>query len=144
MLSLGLRKARIYIQKKRGTLFYAHPILRGPSKTFTIKKNDLAHAEYVYTPIHHGTHYQHTANSSTIDARRNTHPVGIRHILVMEGRKLQGFKLPKQALTNAFYLCLFCRYRTYRLCRYVPSHRGIVPTRVDIVPSNVGLYLPLT
>gem|GEM_PF-6857418 len=52
-------------------------------------------------------HYQHTANSSTIDARRNTHPVSIRHILVLDGRKLLGFKLPKQALTNAFYNYVF-------------------------------------
>lgn len=48
-MNLGFRKTRVHIQKKRGTLFYAHPILRGPSKTFTIKKNDLAHAEYVCT-----------------------------------------------------------------------------------------------
>lgn len=48
-MNLGLRKTRVHIQKKRGTLFYAHLILRGPSKTFTIKKNDLAHAEYVCT-----------------------------------------------------------------------------------------------
>lgn len=48
-MNLGFRKTRVYIQKKRGTLFYAHPITWGPSKTFTIKKNDLAHAEYVST-----------------------------------------------------------------------------------------------
>ena len=99
-MSLGLRKARVYIQKKRGTLFYAHPILRGPSKTFTIKKNDLAHAEYVYTPIHHGTHYQHTANRCTIDARRNTHPVGIRHILVLDGKKVARFRNTKTSVNK--------------------------------------------
>ena len=106
-MSLGLRKARVYIQKKRGTLFYAHPILRGSCKTYPPKKNDLAHAEYVYTPIHHGTHYQHTANRCTIDARRNTHPVSIRHIPVLGWKKLQDFVIPKQALTNAFYNYVF-------------------------------------
>lgn len=59
----------------------------------------------MYVPIHHGT-LSATANSCTIDARRNTHPVSIRHILVLDGRKLLGFKLPKQALTNAFYYVL--------------------------------------
>lgn len=54
-MSLGLRKARVYIQKKRGTLFYAHPIHWGPCKALTFKKNDSAHAEYVhqYTTAHY-------------------------------------------------------------------------------------------
>lgn len=59
----------------------------------------------MYVPIHHGT-LSATANSCTIDARRNTHPVSIRHILVLDGRKLLGFNVPKQALTNAFYYVL--------------------------------------
>ena len=59
----------------------------------------------MYVPIHHGT-LSATANSCTIDARRNTHPVSIRHILVLDGRKLLGFVIPKQALTNAFYYVL--------------------------------------
>lgn len=48
-MNLGFRKTRVYIPKKRGTLFYAHPILRGSCKTYPPKKNDLAHAEYVCT-----------------------------------------------------------------------------------------------
>lgn len=48
-MNLGFCKTRVHIQKKRGTLFYAHPILRGSCKTYPPKKNDLAHAEYVST-----------------------------------------------------------------------------------------------
>ncbi len=59
----------------------------------------------MYVPIHHGT-LSATANSCTIDARRNTHPVSIRHILVLGWEKLQDFVIPKQALTNAFYYVL--------------------------------------
>lgn len=59
----------------------------------------------MYVPIHHGT-LSATANSCTIDARRNTHPVSIRHILVLGWKKLQDFVIPKQALTNAFYYVL--------------------------------------
>ncbi len=82
---MGSARLGYIYKKKRGTLFYAHPIHWGPCKTFTIKKNDLAHAEYVYTPIHYGTLSAITANRCTIDARRNTHPVDIRHILVLDG-----------------------------------------------------------
>ena len=134
-MSLGLRKARVYIQKKRGTLFYAHPITWGPSKTFTIKKNDLAHAEYVYTPIHHGT-LSAKANSSTIDARRNTHPVSIRHILVLGWKKLQDFVIPKQALTNAFLQLCLCRHFTH------PSPVGLPRERHFLPPNGVAaVYL---
>ena len=126
-MSLGLRKARIYIQKKRGTLFYAHPILRGPSKTFTIKKNDLAHAEYVYTPIHHGTHYQHTANSSTIDARRNTHPVSIRHILVLDGKKVARFQCTKTSVNKRLLQLCLCRHFTHTSPVGLPRERHFLP-----------------
>lgn len=35
-MSLGLRKARVYIQKKRGTLFYAHPYNLGPLQSLDL------------------------------------------------------------------------------------------------------------
>lgn len=81
----------------------------------------------MYVPIHHGT-LSATANSCTIDARRNTHPVSIRHILVLDGRKLLGFKLPKQALTNAFYYVL----------------AGVSPTCLTPLGITLGATLPPT
>ena len=134
-MSLGLRKARVYIQKKRGTLFYAHPILRGSCKTYPPKKNDLAHAEYVCTPLHYGT-LSAKANRCTIDARRNTHPVGIRHILVLGWKKLQDFVIPKQALTNAFYLCPR-RHLTYT------SPVGLYGSDTTLPPSGADLFITL-
>lgn len=81
----------------------------------------------MYVPIHHGT-LSATANSCTIDARRNTHPVSIRHILVLDGRKLLGFNVPKQALTNAFYYVLV----------------GVSPTRLTPSGITLGATLPPT
>lgn len=81
----------------------------------------------MYVPIHHGT-LSATANSSTIDARRNTHPVSIRHILVLDGRKLLGFNVPKQALTNAFYYVLV----------------GVSPTCLTPSGITLGATLPPT
>ena len=81
----------------------------------------------MYAPIHHGTPSA-TANSSTIDARRNTHPVSIRHILVLDGRKLLGFNVPKQALTNAFYYVLV----------------GVSPTCLTPSGITLGATLPPT
>ena len=81
----------------------------------------------MYVPIHHGT-LSATANSCTIDARRNTHPVSIRHILVLDGRKLLGFVIPKQALTNAFYYVLV----------------GVSPTCLTPSGITLGATLPPT
>lgn len=81
----------------------------------------------MYVPIHHGT-LSATANSCTIDARRNTHPVSIRHILVLDGRKLLGFNVPKQALTNAFYYVLV----------------GVSPTCLTPLGITLGATLPPT
>ena len=81
----------------------------------------------MYVPIHHGT-LSATANSCTIDARRNTHPVSIRHILVLDGRKLLGFNVPKQALTNAFYYVLV----------------GVSPTCLTPSGITLGATLPPT
>lgn len=81
----------------------------------------------MYVPIHHGT-LSATANSCTIDARRNTHPVSIRHILVLGWKKLQDFVIPKQALTNAFYYVLV----------------GVSPTRLTPSGITLGATLPPT
>lgn len=105
LVSLGLRKTRVHIQKKSvepcSTLIL---ITWGPCKALTFKKNDLAHAEYVYTPIHYGTPLAITANRCTIDARRNTHSVGIRHILVLGGRKFARFQVTKTSVNKRLFI----------------------------------------
>lgn len=132
-MSLGLRKARVYIQKKRGTLFYAHPIHWGPCKTLTFKKNDLAHAEYVYTPIHYGTSSATTANRCTIDARRNTHPVDIRHILVLESRKFARFQCTKTSVNKRLFIYVLAGISPTRPpSGYHGSDTTLPPSGVDV------------
>ncbi len=98
----------------------------GPIKTFTIKKNDSAHAEYVYTPIHYGTLSAITANSCTIDARRNTHPVDIRYFLVLDGKKIDRFQVTKTSVNKRLLLCPR-RHFTYLSPRRAAQERHFLP-----------------
>ena len=60
------RRRQVYKQKKRGTLSYAHSYTLGSLQNLTPKKNDKAHAEYVYDTKYTMAHYQLTPIAKTM------------------------------------------------------------------------------
>lgn len=79
-------------------------------------------------------HYQHIANSSTIDARRNTHPVSIRHILVLDGQKVARFRNTKTSVNKRLFIYVLAGISpTCPPSGYHGSDTTLPPSGADVV-----------
>jgi len=116
------------IQKKRGTLFYAHFSIEVLAKPIT--KNEQQSPRRIYLlPIHLGT------LSRGIDAPSmhggNTIPVAFITLSFGVKEKIARFRLPKRTLTNAYLIC------------HHPANRANTEETLPSHPSAWVLFLYL-